>query len=602
MPPDPSNHPNTPKSAFLLWRPFIAAWRWLAPHTQASRDRQSQTSRLVGITLVTTASVALCTLAILYARPLYNAWQDWRANQLITDARSLADEGELLPAIMAAQEAYTLSPENIDAIRLNAEFFTRMKKNEALYFWDKLSHLGALTPEDEQNRIRALLNADRDKEARQTLNDWMARHPPQDDTIRLAQEVYGDGSFLGSLLSKLKTYTSTHPEDRESILRLARLEIDSEIPTETGEALALLWHLAEGEDSVSLQALDTLSHFPDIPPEDYHRLIERLKNHPRSTNEQKVQAYRFRLQVRPDQRLSILSEAVLEFRESKREDLLPVTRWLVDINEYQQVLSLVNEEEVISFQPLLENYLTSLTALNRFDDLRRLVNDPRVNSLLTRSTSAFYQLHLAFVTQQPLKDLRAKMETATLHAQNEGRIEMLLSIGKYGELRGMPDLAEPAYTYAMRSRRAFVPGLEGLLRATHLSGNTVGHLAALQDASRQWPDNQDYQENLVYVRLLVGQQMETSLLHATALFKQRPTDPTTQLLAAMAHWRLRDIDLALQLLKSLDPEKLPPGHRTVFAAITRAAGDSERARRALIAIPADSVMFPQERDLFASAQ
>ena len=259
MPPDPSNHPNTPKSAFLLWRPFIAAWRWLAPHTQASRDRQSQTSRLVGITLVTTASVALCTLAILYARPLYNAWQDWRANQLITDARSLADEGELLPAIMAAQEAYTLSPENIDAIRLNAEFFTRMKKNEALYFWDKLSHLGALTPEDEQNRIRALLNADRDKEARQTLNDWMARLPPQDDTIRLAQEVYGDGSFLGSLLSKLKTYTSTHPEDRESILRLARLEIDSEIPTETGEALALLWHLAEGEDSVSLQALDTLT-------------------------------------------------------------------------------------------------------------------------------------------------------------------------------------------------------------------------------------------------------------------------------------------------------------------------------------------------------
>lgn len=601
MPPDPVNHPNFPKAPFILWRPVVAVWRWLVPDTQASIDKQSHTSRLVGISLITTTLVALCALTILYARPLYNAWQDWRAHQLVAESQSLLNEGEFLPAIMAAQEAYTLSPENLDAIRLNAEFFTRMKKNEALYFWDKLGHYGALTPKDEQNRIRALLNADRDKEARQTLDDWMARHPPQDDTIRLAQEVYGDGSFLGSLLSKLKTYTSTHPEDRESILRLARLEIDSKIPTETGEALALLWHLAAGEDSVSLEALDSLSQFPDIPPEDYPRLIERLKNHPRSTNQQKVQSYRLRLQFRPDQRLSILSEAILEFRESKREDLLPVIRWLVDIHEHQQVLSIVNEEDVITFQPLLENYLTSLTALNRLADLRRLVNDPRVNSLLTRSTSTFYQLHLAFVTSQPLKDLRSKMQTATLHAQSEGRIEMLLAIGKYGELRGMPDLSEPAYTYAMRSRRAYAPGLEGLLRATHLSGNTVGHLAALQDASRQWPDNQDYQENLVYIRLLVGQQIETSQFHATALFKQRPNDPQTQLLAAMASWRLRNVDLAMQLLKNLDPEKLSPGQRTVFAAITYAAGDPDRARRALIAIPADSVMFPQERELFASA-
>ena len=137
MPPDPSNHPNSPKAPFILWRPFVAAWRWLAPSTQASRDRQSHTSRFVGITIVITASVLLCTLAILYARPLYNAWQDWRANQLIADARSLVDEGELLPAIMAAQEAYTLSPENIAAIRLNAEFFTRMKKNEALNYSER---------------------------------------------------------------------------------------------------------------------------------------------------------------------------------------------------------------------------------------------------------------------------------------------------------------------------------------------------------------------------------------------------------------------------------------------------------------------------------
>jgi hypothetical protein len=600
--PNPKPPSDPAKPPFILWRPFLVVWRWLAPHTQGSRDRQSKTSRIVGASIVIVATLSLCTAVILYARPIYNAWQDWRATRLVSHARSLVDEGELLAAIMAAQEAYTLSPENPDAIRLNAEFFTRMKKTEALYFWDKLRTLDTLTPEDEQQRIRALLNADRDKEARQTLDDWMSRYAPQDDTIRLAQEVYGDGSFLGSLLFKLKSYTASHPDDRDSLLRLARLQIESEIPAETGEALALLWHLADGDDSVGIQALETLSNFPNIPPEDFPRLIDLLLNHPRSTNKQKVKAYHFRLQFRPEQRLAIIAQATHEFRGRKREDLLPLVRWLVEINEYQQVLSLVDEEDILTYQPLLENYLTSLTALNRFEDLRRLVNDPRVNSLLTRSTAAFYQLHLAFVTRQPLTELRARMETATLHAQNEGRVEMLLSIGKYGELRGMPDLAEPAYAFAMRSRRAFIPALEGLLRSTHLSGNTTGHLAALQDAARQWPDNQDYQENLVYVRLLIGQQIETSSLQVSALVKQRPNDPVTQLLAAMSGWRLRDLDLALKHLAPIDPSQLSPGQRSVFAAITRDAGKPEQARQALVAVPADAIMFPQERDLFAAVK
>jgi hypothetical protein len=596
-----SNQPSTSKAPFILWRPFIAAWHWLIPPTQASLDRQSKSSRIVGLSIAVTASIVTCTLAILYARPLYNYWQDWRSTHLVAEARSLIDQGELLPAIMTAQEAYKLSPENIGAIRLNAEFFTRMKKSEALYFWDKLENLGALTPEDAQERIRALLNADRDKEAREKLDDWMAHHAPEDETIRLAQDVYGDGAFLGSLLTKLKNYTAAHPEDRDSLLRLARLQMDSKLPLETGEALALLWQLSGGDDSIGIQALDILGSFPDIAPEDFPRLIQRLKSHPRSGSEQKAKSFRLLLQFRPDQRLSILSQAVHEFSDAKREDLLPLVKWLIEIKEFQQILLVLKEEDVVTFQPLLESYLTALTALNRLDDLRRMVNDPRVNTLLTRATSAFYQLHLAFVTQQPFKELRAKMETATRHAQNEGRTEMLLSIGKYGELRGMPDLAEPAYSFAMRSRRAYIPGLEGLLRATHLSGNTAGHLSALQDASRQWPDNQDYQENLVYFRLLIGQELETSLLQADALFRQRPTDPSTQLLAAMAHWRLRNLEPALKILQALNPVSLPPGHRTVFAAIALASGDSAKAHQALVSIPADTVLFPQERDLFASA-
>lgn len=595
-------NPNEPKATFLLWRPFVAAWRWLLPSTQADKDRQTRTSRLTGIIVIAVLGVGLCITAILYARPIYNACQDWYATRLVREARALADQGEVVSAIMISQRAYNLAPENEGAIRLNAEFFTRLKRSEAMYFWDKLGSLGVLTPDDEQLRIRALMHADRNKEARQELDEWMARNAPQEETLRLAKDVYGEGDFRGALLSKLKAYAANHPEDRQSLLRLAGLQIDSGSPTETGEALALLWELASGSDATSLTALDTLSNLSALPPEDMPRLIERLKTHPRASTPQQVKSYQLRVRLQPERRLAILAEAVHHFQGTKREELLQVVSWLVAEKEFQQVLALVDENDAVTYQPLLENYLTSLTALNRFDDLRRLVNDRRVNALLTRANAAFYQLHLAFVTRQPLTELRARMETATLHAEQEGRSEMLLSIGNYGELRAMPDLAEPAYRAAMRSRRTFIPALEGLLRATRLSGNTTGHLGALRDASRQWPDNQDYQESLVYLHLLTGLELETSHQRATTLAKARPADATTRLLAAMAGWRLRDIDAARQHLSGIDPAKLSPGQRTVFAAIVRAAGLPDEARSALLTVPADAVMFPQERVLFAAVQ
>lgn len=595
-------NPNEPKAPFFLWRPFVAFWRWLAPPTLADRDRQSSSSRLTGIAIVVLLGVGLSITALLYARPIYNACQDWYATRLVKEARSLADQGEVISAIMISQRAYNLSPENLGAIRLNAEFFTRLKRTEALYFWDKLGSYGALTPEDEQQRIRALVHADRNKEARQELDAWMTRNAPQEETLRLAKDVYGDGDFRNALLGKLKTYAAHHPEDRQSQLRLAGLQIDSGSPTETGEALALLWKLAAGTDAISLSALDMLSGFPVLAPEDTPRLIEKLTSHPRSTPQQQVKAYQLRMRQHPEQRLAIITEAVRHFQDTKREELLQVVSWLVSEKEFQQVLTLVDEDAAVTHQPLLENYLTCLTALNRFEDLRRLVNDPRVNALLTRANAAFYQLHLAFVTRQPLTELRARMETATLHAEQEGRMEMLLSIGQYGELRSMPDLAEPAYRASLRSRRTFIQALEGLLRATQLSGNTVGHLNALRDAAKQWPDNQDYQENLVYLHLLTGLELETSLERATTLARARPSDATTQLLAAMAGWRFRDLASAQKHLSVIDATQLPPGQRIVFAVIERAVGESEAARKTLLSIPADAVMFPQERALFATSQ
>ncbi len=599
-PPDPAA-PPLQKPPFILWRPFVAVWRWLAPADKAGQDRQSRSSRLTGAAIVIVLCLGLSALAIRHARPIYNAIQDWYATRLVAKARSLAEEGDVYQAILKAQSAYNMSPENPGAVRLNAEFLTRMKRGEALYFWDKLATLGDLTPADEQFRVRALLYADRDKEAREELEKLVAKYSADDGTLSLAQEVFGHGSLNAVLLPRLKEYVANNQDDRTSRLRLARMQLESGSPDEITQALAALWRLADDDDPASLDALALLNEFPDLPPEYLPRLAERLSDHPRATPYLGVQAAKRQIQLHPARRAVIIVETIEKYRDSKREDLLPLARWLVEEREYQQLLGLLNEEEIVTYQPLLENYLTCLTALNRLDDLERLISDPRVTHLLPRSVTAFYQLHLASLMRLPLEELRARMKTATLHAEQEGRVEMLLAIGHYGEQRAMPDLAVAAYRGAMRSRRTFAPALESLLRATLLSGSSAGHIDALRNALDRWPDNQDYQERLIYMRLLTGVEIETAAHQAEALFDIRPADDVTRLLAVMSGWRLRQPEQARRHLSGINSASLTHGQRIVLAAIARASGLDDEARRLTATIPSDAALFPEERALFASA-
>ncbi len=600
-----SSQPTNPTPRpppFFLWRPLIAAWRWLLPPTQADKDRQSPVARRVRLVLVLTIGLGLPILSIVNARPLYHSVQDWRASRKVIQARSLADQGEILQAVMLAQDAYRLAPENIAAIRLNAEFFTLVKRDEALYFWEKLAKSHAQSRQDELMHIRALVNANRAKEAQQKLEETLAERPPDDQILKLAQDYFGQDGYVATLLPQLSAYAKNHPDDRPNMLRLAQLQIESGQPTEVQQGLTTLWELSAQEDATSLLAIEQLNNRSDLPADQILRLITRLTQHPRATPAHQVAAYRWQAKLEPNRQSQIIAEAVRALGQNTREDLLPLIRWLVEERQPQQVLSLVSEETAVGYQPILENYLTSLTMLNRYADLERLVNDRRVDAILTRATSAFYRLHLGFVTRKPINDLRRLMQTATLNADTEGRRELLVAIGKYGEERSMPDLAEVAYEASLKSRRTYVDGLEGLLRATRLSGNTSGHIKALTNAIQRWPDNQLYQEQLLYTQMLTGSRLELSQQQAAQLFHFRPKDPVVQLLNAMAWWRLRHRDAAATHLTDIDPAQLTPGQQAVLGAIHRALGHSSQALTVTNVIAADAVMLPEERQLFFAAR
>lgn len=597
------NQAGQPKP-FILFRPFVMVWHWLVPPTQAHKDRQSPAARWAAWIGVTTFCIGSMGLAIYYARPAYHVYKDWKVEKMVVESRQMAEDGQIVNAVFKAQEAVKIAPENINAIRLNTEFLTAMRRPEALYFLDKLDQSGKTELKDKQTRVKALMNLSRGKEAATLLEEVLAEDPTNADSMRLAEEVWGSSQKNTILLKTLKSYAEKHPEDAEHSLRLARVQTQSGDSLERSAGMRRAWEVAQKEDATGLQALEFLDSFEALPPDEALQLIQKLRAHPKATGWHLVSALKRQVRLYPEQKSSLVNEALELARGKSREDLVPMVRWLVEEQQFLQVLALVSEEDAKTYQPLLENYLTALTMLQRFDDLERLVKDPKIDAILNQSISAFYRAHLAFVMRKPPDEVRSALILAKNAADMERRGELCMKIAEYAEARGHADIAEDAYKSAAMNPRTERQGYLGLIRATEANENTEGMLEAATEAVRRWPNDPVYLERFLYVNLLTGRQLELTLTESLKLLEQQPEDNMRRLLAALSHWRMMDFQAATPFLQNMDIRQLSAGQKAVMAAITRdsvANNASEAAREVVNTIEAQARMLPEEREKLTRA-
>ncbi|MEN3940593.1 hypothetical protein WJU23_04805 [Prosthecobacter sp. SYSU 5D2] len=597
------NQTGQPKP-FILFRPFVMVWHWLVPPTQAHKDRQSPAARWAAWISVTTFCALTMGLAIYYARPAYNVYQDWQADKMVEESRQMAEDGQIVNAVFKAQEAVKIAPENINAIRLNTEFLTAMRRPEAIYFLDKLDQSGKTELKDKQTRVKALMNLNREKEAASLLEEVLAEDPSNTFSMKLAEEVWGSSQKNTILLKTLKSYAEKHPEDAAHSLRLARVQSESADAAERAEGMRRAWEIASSKDALGLQALEFINSFEVLPPDISNRLIEKLRSHPKATGWHIASALTRQLRLDPAQKTSLVQEAVQLAQGKSREDLVPIIRWLVEQQQGLQVLALVSEQEAIAYQPLLENYLTALTMLQRFEDLERLVKDPKIDAILNQSVSAFYRAHLAFVMRKPAEEVRSALILAKNAADMERRGELCMKIAEYAEARGHADIAEDAYKSAAMNPRTDRLGYQGLIRATEANENTEGMLEAASEAVRRWPDDPVYTERFLYANLLTGRQLELTLHESLKLLEARPEDHFRRLLTALSHWRLMDYNAATPLLQNMDISRLSAGQKAMFAAIARdsvADNAAQAARDVINSIEARARMLPEERASLARA-
>jgi tetratricopeptide (TPR) repeat protein len=603
---DPTRQ-HSPDNRHVLIRPFVKAWHWLFPPSVADRDRQSPLARYVALALIVSFCVTLLLVGILYAKPIQDSWQSSQAERMVKEARDMMENGQIANAVFKAQEAYSEAPHNVEAIRLNAEFFTLMKREHALFFSDKLKDLGAETLEDKMRRVKALKNLNREKDATKELERLLREEPPSPALTKLAEEVFGKKQQNTALLGIMRSYSEKNPEDMDSLLRLARVQVESGIPSQFNDGINSAWKIAQSDEPIGLKALEFLDSIQSMPSEISIPLLKRLKEHPKADERHYVAALRREVLLYPDRKKAIIDSAITAFKDKRREKLVPFIRWLVEEQQWLEIVTLLPEDEAKTHQGLLENYLTALTVLKRFDQIQRLIEDEAVAKILDHTTHAMFRAHMAFVMNKPPEELRSLLITAKTMAESEGRLPVLQRIAEYADARGHFDIAEDSYRLTIRIARrnasAMSPRIEresliGLLSASLKNGNSESYFQAAHDAVLRFPEDSEFLDKALYISLLKGDEVETSLRKAMKLLQNQPKDNHRKLMVALGYLRIQDNKQALNYLQYMDLNLLSEGQRAVFAYIASSGGFQDEANGVIRAIDPKARMFPEERRLY----
>jgi hypothetical protein len=585
---------------FLPFRWVLRAWYWLFPKTQADRDRQSDAARWFARIALVLFCVSMIAGAVIYAKPIKDAYDDWRAARLVRDAERHIKGGDPIKAYLAVQEAQQLSPDYIPALRILAQLLTGAGQNQAVYFWQRLELLGANTLEDDMGHVRALLRLSRVKEAENALTDLLDKHPANPLLIKLAEEVWGKSGADERYLSKMRGFIQENPGDRASALITARREMASESSDDRLMGRGSYFSLAEGKDETALTALRELSALEDLTPLERHEIVKLLEAHPDLEESDRVLAFDHRVRLDPLNRNRIIEAELARTRDFQRDERYPICRWLAVNGEFNRLVAVTNVEDIKTHELLLLNYMGALSMLGRLSELEALVDDPETH--ISVASRSFYKAHLALVKgvsggMLDRDKMLALLTRARDAAFNERRADMLMRLAEYSESHGFPSIALDVYkTSALSIKQRVREAFAGWMRLALLQGDTQSYRQAAREGGRRWPDDQNFIDGVIYSDLLTGENVERQLSRAKKLLEVRPDDAARRLLVALGNWRMGNDGSVTESLKAISraEDVGSPGRQAVYAALARQTGLAQDA----LSIDTTKTMLPEERDLW----
>ena len=579
------------------------------------------------------------------APPIGGAIKTWQSRRLAREAFALIDQKKWSDANAKARDAYFLRPSEPESWRAIARLASRTGQNTAaLEWWKKLDDEHRLTIQDRRDYAAAALFAGDLAVAAQQVDFLLSQKTAltpgdlllaaqlaarrQNGVLALdyAQRATTDprakpnellaGAVL--VLSMTKTNSPLYSEAWESIVKLAR------DPGNLSSLDALIFLAREqtqkptpstgGRDSLSLdsspqpaaatQSGDTLSlklaatpqPAASAPAMSEIELAEALEKHPDARPYHKLLALEVRARHDPALTDQYVADAVERFGSGDDETIAALSAWLNSVGRPEKTLQVLPVDRALQRQDLFLRHIDALAALQRWNDIKALLSSERFPL-----EPVLQHIYLA-VARTRLGEATAATNEWQRALQSANTFEKLLALASYAEQNHANDIADPAYSEAIRLSPKNRDAYAGRLRVALASDHTAEAQAIAAQIVKLWPTDAAARNQNNYLRLLLGasgEAAEAAEREAQILVAQEPFNWSARATLGLARLRLGKSEEALAAIQEPRVTGVePPGALAVRAAILASNGYEDGARNDARLVSAN-LLLPEERALIA---
>jgi tetratricopeptide (TPR) repeat protein len=349
---------------------------------------------------------------------------------------------------------------------------------------------------------------------------------------------------------------------------------------------------ASGGRTMSLtEVANALENHPDARP--YHKLLAlevRARQDPALTDQYVADAVeRFGSAAR----LAQLYEGSGQFAD---ETLVALAGWLNKIGRPAETLEVLPQARAVQRQDLFLQYINALAALQRWNDIKDLLTSERsaIDPVLQHMYLAVAQTHLGSATAA-INEWQRALEVANT-------AEKLLALATYAEQNSINDIADAAYSEAIKIAPKNRAAYTGRLRIALAAGHTAQAQTIAAEIARLWPDDAAARNQDAYLRLLLGASdgaAEAAEREAKVLVRKEPRNWLALATLGLARLRLGRNKEALAVFRKVRVTGAePPGALAVRTAILAVNGYEEGAKGDAHNLGAEHLL-PEERALIA---
>src|SRR2546430_3077452 len=528
----------------------------------------------------------------------YHWFKSKRAERFAAAGDALVAADKLNDAAIQYRVALQLDPSNYRGLSGAARLATKVDHPEALELWQRVLALPQCTIRDRQDYVDLLIKTNRLNLAEKVI-DPLLKDNPDTKALQLAARYSRKIGDNVKASEYLRVASKRTPDDDAPRFQLAEVLAQSTDAADQAEARKILWELAARPIVYKKAAVEALAAAPELTTDERKRLLQELTALTPKTAKDDLLAADMRIQLQPDEAARVYREEVERWRNGQSQELLGLARWLNAHQQPELVLSTFPIERTLEDNQLLLARLDALATLQRWNDIDGVLNrtdvtlDPsviesfRARTALERNANLDAEVHWNHAISLAASDPYKLRFVANFAEQSRATAAALKA---YEQLARFPEHADFAY--------------RGTQRVSQRSGDTAVQRTAMSKISARAPEDPNAADQLAYLNLLLGEDVDQNFAVAKKIAEQYPSRLSYRVTTALGYLRQHDPASAMAQFKgpvSIDWKRTLPAWRAVYAAALLASDRNDGARDIIATIPRDR-LNPQERELIESPQ